>query len=183
MKKIELEIPEGKTAKRVGGTLTLVDEHPKNVMESVKTFEDACRLLGENHPMVAEWNEIKMCEHIGKDTVSYLKLGIITAALNEGWEPKFTSDENRWFPWFWLYTKEEIDKMDEEEKARVVFRSNYHAYANGGVSYAYANILSAVVFANYGCRLAFKTEELAKYAGEQFIDLYLDFCLTHHDGN
>lgn len=183
MKKIELEIPEGKTAKWVGGILTLVDEHPKNVMESVKTFEDACRLLGENHPMVAEWNEIKMCEHIGKDTVSYLKLRIIAAALNEGWEPKFTSDENRWFPWFWLYTQEEIDKMDEEEKARVVFRSGSNASTLGGVSFAYAYYDSASVYASCGCRLAFKTEELAKYAGEQFIDLYLDFCLTHHDKN
>ena len=183
MKKIELEIPEGKKAKWVGGILTLVDEHPKNVMESVKTFEDACRLLGENHPMVAEWNEIKMCEHIGKDTVSYMKLRIITAALNEGWEPAFTDEEKRWFPYFILYTKEEIDSLSEEDKARVVFRSDYYANTSGGVSYAYAYYASAYVSASYGCRLAFKTEELAKYAGEQFIDLYLDFCLTHHDGN
>ena len=41
-------------------------------------------------------------------------------------------------------------------KARVVFRSNNHADAYGGVSYAYANYDSAHVHTSFGSRLAFR---------------------------
>ena len=58
----------------------------------------------------------------------------------------------------------------------MVARSNNTANANGGVSYANSNNDSANVNANFGSRLAFKNEELAEYAGKQFIDIYADFC-------
>lgn len=40
--------------------------------------------------------------------------------------------------------------------ARVVYRSNYYAYAYGGVPYAYSNYDAAYVDANIGSRLAFR---------------------------
>ena len=40
--------------------------------------------------------------------------------------------------------------------ARVVYRSNYNADANGGVSFANANYDSVSVFAHIGSRLAFR---------------------------
>ena len=66
--------------------------------------------------------------------------------------------------------------MNAETRARVVFRSNYSANAYGGVSYASANYDSAHVYADIGSRLAFKSEELAEYAGKQFSEIYADFC-------
>lgn len=94
------------------------------ITERIKTFEDACRELGEEHPLIQAYRqllEIATCEDymretFGADTVSYLKLRIICAALNEGWEPKFTEDEWRYYPWFWLYTQDEINDMNEDEK-------------------------------------------------------------------
>lgn len=106
-----------------------------------------------------------------------MKLRIIVAALNEGWEPQFIPGEYRWSPYFILYTKDEIDKMDDETRARVVYRSYNGAYAYGGVSCAFSNNVSAYVYAVFGSRLAFKTEELAEYAGKQFIEIYADFML------
>lgn len=176
-KKIEIEVPNGKKAEWVNGVLTLIDEkpkneRPKNVMERITSFEDACRELGDNHPFVKEYDSISVSS---KDIIAYLKLRIITAALNEGWEPKFTEDEYRYFPWFYLYTQKEIDEMDEEDKARVVYRSNYDADAYGGVAYAFTSSDSAITNANFGSRLAFKTRELAEYAGKQFTEIYADF--------
>lgn len=175
MKKIEVEVPNGKKPEWVNGVLTLVDERSVDVRERIKTFEDAYNELGIKHPFVQAYDRWENEGLNGQpDIEAFLKLRIITAALNEGWEPKFTSDEKRWFPWFWLYTQDEIDKMDEEEKARVVFRSVSYANTNGGVSSAYAYYDSASVNAYYGCRLAFKTEELADYAGKQFVEIYAD---------
>lgn len=68
--------------------------------------------------------------------------------------------------------------MLKEQKSRVVFRSGSCAVAYGGVSFAGAYYDSAGVVASIGSRLAFKTKELAEYAGKQFIDIWTDFCLT-----
>ncbi len=154
---------------------------PTDVRERIKTFEEALDELelrsadGDEYAesLCDDWHNITTDS---KDLIAFLKLRIITEALNEGWRPQFVKDERRWYPYFRLYTKEEIEKMDDEIKARVVARSYYCAYAYGGVSYAHAYHDSANVAAYYGSRLAFKTAELAEYAGKQFIEIYADFC-------
>ena len=151
---------------------------PKNIMERVRTFEDACRTLGEEHPMVLAYQDTKIhiTDYFGTDDViAYLKLRIICAALNEGWEPKFTTDEYRWFPWFELFTQQELDDMSEEQRSRVVARSNHHANASGGVACAVADYAASHAYTSYGSRLAFKSKELAEYCGKQFIDIWADF--------
>lgn len=153
----------------------------KDITERIKTFEDACKELGSDHPLVLAYQNTNLRDaevaNDNKDIIAYMKLRIIVAALNEGWEPQFIPGEYRWFPYFVLYTKDEIDEMDEKTRARVVFRSSYYAYAVGGVSCAGSSYVSAYVFANFGFRLAFKTDDLAEYAGKQFIEIYADFML------
>ena len=62
---------------------------PKDIMERVKTFEDACRELGEDHPFVSAYTAWIKHEEFDdqEDILAYMKLRIICAALNEGWEP------------------------------------------------------------------------------------------------
>ena len=162
-KKLEIEIPEGKTAVWRNGVLTLIDEPEKEVRERIKTFEDACREIGID---AEAWNRDKISLGLEPDVLAFLKLRIIVKALNEGWEPRFTEDECRYYPWFILYTGEEYNKLDEEEKSRVVCRSSSSAYAFYDSSSAGASI---------GVRLAFKTSELAAYCGRQFLDIWADF--------
>lgn len=182
MKKIEIEIPDGKEAKWVNGVLSLVDvEDNRPITERVKTFEDACAVLGENHLYVQMFQDIytkseKAGANVNSDVVAYLKLRIITAALNEGWEPQFTSDEWRWYPWFRLLTKSDIEELSEEERCRVVGRANSHAGAYGGLVCASASGVSTYSGTYGGSRLAFKSEELAYYAGTQFAEIYANFC-------
>lgn len=152
---------------------------PADVRERIKTFEDACEALG-NHAFVNQYRRIieeqnPPMDETAKDLIAYLKLRIICAALNEGWEPTFANEEYRWYPWFVVYTKEELDRMSEEKRRRVVGRSNVSAYAYGGLVYAYASSASSYSSTYYGSRLAFKSEELADYAGKQFIEIYADF--------
>ena len=170
-KKLEIEIPEGKTAVWRNGILTLIDEPEKDVKERIKTFEDACREIGID---AEAWSRDKISLGLEPDVLAFLKLRIIVKALNEGWEPQFIEDEYRYYPWFILYTGEEYNKLDEEEKSRVVFRL-YYAGALGGVSYAYASLGSSYSSAYIGVRLAFKTSELAAYCGRQFLDIWADF--------
>lgn len=160
---------------------------PKNVMDRVKTFEDACIETGTD---IQAFNEIT--KNLDEHVVTYMKLSIIVKALNEDDKfPYFTKEEWRYYPYFWLYTKDEYEKMnakDREKVSRILFRSFYDAYSNGGVAYADAGAdadsYGGVAWASagydasgassgVGARLVFRTRELALYAGKQFIDLYV----------
>lgn len=181
MATIQIEVPEGKKAVWKNGVLTLVDEEkPKNVMERIKTIDDAIKELGEDNILVKQLDNFckrdtdESVQDYG-DILAYLQLRIICAALNEGWTPQFTKGEYRYYPWFELWTKKEIEEMDEEARARVVYRSSYSANASGGVSCSSANYDASNAFACFGSRLAFRTSELARYAGEQFLDIWADF--------
>lgn len=155
---------------------------PKNIMERIKTFEDALNELGDKHPLVLQYrfnfnNEGGWTDDMyAREFEAYLKLRIITAALNEGWTPQFTEDEHRYFPWFWLYTKEEIVKMDKEERKKIVLFGG-HASNGAYAGFAYANSYFApsLTSADVGSRLCFKSSALAKYAGEQFAEIYFAF--------
>lgn len=147
------------------------------VTSRVRTFNDAIEELGEAHEAVKAYRDIEWKlgkEH--KDLLAYLKLRIITEALNEGWKPQFTEGERRWYAWYELLTKEEMDAMSDKEKEerRVVGRAVFYAYAYGGLVYAYAHYVPSSTYC--GSRLAFKSEELAEYAGKQFAEIYADYC-------
>ena len=181
MKKVEIEIPEGKKAEWVNGVLTLVDDTPKDIKERIKTFEDACGELGNEHPFVKSYEKyVNTASGEEDDVVAYLKLRIICAALNEGWEPTFDKDEWRYYPWFYLYAQKEYEERDEDEEksCRVPLRSDSNAYAGGGLVYAYARYAGSDSYSFYGVRLVFKTRELAEYCGKQFIDIWADFLFA-----
>ena len=193
-KTIQIEVPADKKAEwqEVGGktVLVMVDEKDNRpVTERIKTFEDACNELGEDHPMVSVYDalvtrangEQSLAEWMGKDVVAFLKLRIITEALNEGWHPKFTEDEYRYYPWFYIYTKEEYDNFSEEEKRRCVGRALSYAYAFGGLVFARAGGASSFSNTSFGARLAFSNRDLAEYAGRQFIDIWADFVFEISD--
>lgn len=182
---VTIEVPAGYRAEWVNGVLTLVGNLASEkvsrvfdtslpIIERVKTFEDAEMVSGMTLPAPA-------LEYLPKDVIAFMKLRIIAAALNGQSEgtldefPKFEKSEYRWFPWFFLYTKKEYDKMSDEEKSRVVLRSSSYAYAYGGVACAGALNVSSYALAGCGSRLAFRTKELAKYAGEQFLNIWADF--------
>lgn len=184
---IQVEIPAGKKAAWVDGFLKLVDteeEQKKDerpITERVKTFEDACKELGEDHKLVQQFKAIQEAIAEDKEATAYFKLGIITAALNEGWEPDFTNDdEYRYYPYLCLWTKEELEDKDEAWKDD----HNLQLWRGGGISYsgaycglAFANSYNAwsIASALLLARLAHKTEELAIYSGKQFTELWANY--------
>lgn len=124
-----------------------------DVRDRVKNFGDACNELGNDHVFFKEY---VLCQENGcsNDLIAYLKLRIITAALNEGWEPKLDSTEIRHFPWF------EASIGNVCELCVVNVHTDY---------------LVSVAFTSCGHFLALKSKELAEYAGKQFMDIYSEF--------
>lgn len=155
---------------------------PKDIMERVKTFEDACRELGEDHPFVRSYNGYANNIHENNkndtDILAYLKLRIICAALNEGWEPQFTEDEWRYYPWFTLWTEDELsEKSDEWKTDRHLISTGEYQTDYAGLVYATSYSAPSNTYALIGSRLCLKSDTLAVYCGKQFINIWADFCL------
>lgn len=152
----------------------------QDIKERIKTFEDAVNAIGEDHPLVAQYKTINSAFKEADNNLhlfAYTRLAIIAEALNEGWRPEYTEDEYRYYPWFGLYTQEEYDDIDDEDKecCRFVGRSGSYACASGGLVYAYASYGSASSYTSVGSRLAFKSRELAIYCGKQFIEIWINY--------
>lgn len=124
-KPVEIEL----TADQV----SVVKKQTGKITDRVKTFKDACEVLGYIMP---------------KNIHAVDKLKIVTKALNEGWTPDWNnSSQYKYVPYF---------------------RWN-------GTAFVYHGYHGWFASACVGSRLCFKNAELAKYAAEQFIDLYNEF--------
>lgn len=122
----------------------------QDITDCIKTFIDASVALGIGHPLVREFINKSYCS--SPDLKAYMKLRIICTALNEGWVADYrNSNQEKWFPWF--------------------------HFEDGGLVYACAVNAGSVSFSYIGVRLAYKTRELAEYAGKQFIKEYQNYLL------
>ena len=166
---------DNKTCKLLEGIFGADTLRPKDVKDRIKTFEDAVNELGNEHEFVNDWTVISD-PFLSPDIKAYLKLRIIVAALNEGWQPLFTEDACRYYPWFLFYTQEEIDKMSDEDKKKLCLwggPANYGTNCGLGISASDGAFSSSSAYC--GARLALKTRELAVYCGRQFIEIWKDF--------
>lgn len=175
-KTVVLEIPADKKVEwqEVDGKMVAVlvdDKDERPVTERIKTFEDACNEVGID---ADKWLE----EHKDDDVnlLAFLKIRIIVEALNEGWKPKFDGEEYRYAPYFYYYTKEEVDNMDEDKKSRLLFVGCYaHDGSLCGLSASASDSAFSCSAAHLGARLALKSRDLAIYCGNQFYEIWIDF--------
>lgn len=120
----------------------------KNVTERIKTFEDALRETGL--PNTPDFNNVP--EEMREFFKAIYQITVITKALNEGWFPNWNNiNQRKWYPWFRM-----------SSGCFVIYGANY---------------VTSLAGAGYATRLCFPTEELAEYAGRQFIDIYSKIIL------
>lgn len=115
--------------------------------KKIKSYEDACKALNQDTTL-PEFPALSEAEK--KAAIAHCKLVIIAKALNEGWKPDWANwNESKYWPWF------------DFQGGRFVFD----------------DVHCDCTCSDLGSRLCFRTAELAKYAGETFIDLYNDCYL------
>lgn len=126
------------------------EEDYEEITDRVKTYEDACKVLG-----VEPINEQNAkAQGFRSDEIARRKLETIAAALNEGWKPDWNNtDQYKYYPYFYI-------------------QENAKGKGSAGLSYASTTYAASSTPAYIGSRLCFYALRLARYAGNQFTDLY-----------
>ncbi len=141
----------------------------------IKTYEDACKVLGVE-PVSRLFTEDKNGnreEVTDIAHIAYIKLCTIAQALNNDPDfPRFTKDEYRYMPWFYLYNQKEIDKMDEKKRNQLVLWGG-----SSGFACAFSDDGWAYSTSDLGSRLVVKSSKIAIYFGKQFKELWKDFLI------
>ena len=141
----------------------------------IKTFADACEKLGmKEHLLTGSEGGDREAQ---RQAQALYKLLIIQKAMNNGvWR-----DMDGWsyYPYWVLYSKEEMERMSEEEKQRKCIKrllscANAGNTEYSGVRCAHASARGAVADTYSGFPLCFNSEEAALYAAKQFESLFFD---------
>lgn len=158
--------------------------------KTIKSYEDACDVLGLS-PILSENRNKALCaqfpdhydfrQNMPKHIIALMKLEIISRALwGKSFEPEPDAEGNKiyWYPWFALYTKDEVDRMSDEERKSLcgALFGGYAFYgASAGFGCLRAYCRSSYSDASIGFRLCQETEEKAAYFGRQFIELWAEY--------
>lgn len=142
----------------------------------IATFADACMRLGISAESL-QADSLGDVEALLQANAFY-RLLIIQKAINNGkWR-----DEEGWsyYPYWVLYSKEEMEHMSEEDKQRKGIRQLFSCvsafFAGGvGVRCAGAGYRGAIAYTGSGFPLCFNSEEVALYAAHQFEDLFFQY--------
>lgn len=119
---------------------------PENIMERIKTFEDALEDQGLKYDDIVPYCTLNHNAHT-EAVNAYSKLTCIIKSLRQDWAPDLKdSSQPKYYPWF------------EADKSGVGL--SCHGYGRWAAG------------THCGVRLCLPTAELTKYAGTQFIDLY-----------
>lgn len=158
--------------------------------KTIKSYEDACDVLGLS-PILSENRNKALCaqfpdhydfrQNMPKHIIALMKLEIISRALwGKSFEPEPDAEGNKiyWYPWFALYTKDEVDRMNDEER-KSLCGALFGGGASGGASAGFGSLgaygRSSRSAARIGFRLCQETEEKAAYFGRQFIELWAEY--------
>lgn len=158
--------------------------------KTIKSYEDACDVLGLS-PILSENRNKALCaqfpdhydfrQNMPKHIIALMKLEIISRALwGKNFQPKPDAEgkEIYWYPWFALYTKDEVKQMSDEDRKSTLgalFGGNANNGASAGFGYLVAAYRSSYSSAYIGFRLCQETQEKAEYFGRQFIELWAEY--------
>lgn len=158
--------------------------------KTIKSYEDACEVLGLT-PILSENRNKALCaqfpdhydfrQNMPKHIIALMKLEIISRALwGKNFQPKPDAEgkEIYWYPWFALYTKDEVKQMSDEDRKSTLgalLAGDAIDGANAGFGCLRTNSRSSYSRAHCGFRLCQETEEKAAYFGRQFIELWAEY--------
>ena len=124
-------------------------------------------MMGHNLKEVEAYDEF--IENVGHDVLAYIKLRIITAAINGDWQADFGENNVRYYPTAYIYSKKEYEKIAFDKADLVVgnvYNNDSFAIIEPNKCSGTHTIPDTLAFANY---------EQAVCAISKFKGLYADY--------
>ena len=147
MKTLKIEIPKGFKIDNfdINSGVVKFTPIPKNIIERVKSIDDAINELGETDVEVAELRKLENA-NITSHILYKQQAVVIAKALNEGW----------------------VADLSDSDQCK--FTAYYKISSAGG--FVCIDLVFWVTYTAVGSRLCFKSRDLAEYFGTQFIDIH-----------
>lgn len=181
--KAAFDVAKTEEMKNVLKALFCKDEEGKPNLDdytTIKTYEDACEALSvepifnEPNPIMNLYGvEYEVEPHI----IALMKLETISRALwGKDWmpEPDASGSKLFYYPVFALYTQQEIDNMNEDERGGLLSAAA-NTGATAGFGFLNTANRSSLASAHNGFRLCQETREKALYFGKQFLELWAEY--------
>ena len=127
-------------------------------INTVKSYEDACQILG----IKPTYPKFVQCAKIDRPSmIAYHKLIIIIRALNllpngKCWVPNFNNCEYKYGLWWYITL-------------------------DGNLGCAHTHIAPSNAHSYFGSRLLFRSRPLAEYCAKQFKDLWQDYLIVNQE--
>ena len=139
----------------------------------IKSFEDACKHLNISNYVPTTREGFIIDEQAAGQSAAMYKLMVICKALCNG---KYTDEDgDSWFPYYWLYSKQELENIGEEQRKakgiQLLSACGAGHAEHAGVRCAPAADRGAAARAHCGFPLCANSKEMAEYLDEQFRDL------------
>lgn len=176
-----LDALTGKTATEGNRPKPSLDDY-----KTIQSYEDACEALEET-PILSEEREKALCaqfhghwdyrQDMPKHIIALMKLETISRALwGRNFQPQPDAEGSKWFyyPWFALYTQDEINRMNDEDRGALLAADADNG-THAGFGCLSARDRSSRSAAYIGFRLCQENAEKAEYFGKQFIKLWADY--------
>jgi hypothetical protein len=145
---ISIPIPDGHEIDTLDKVSRTVTLKPI-AKKPMERIKTVADLLADHGFTQAEFD--RLTANLDSDEKSYRILKMLATSLNEGWTPDWNNDNQyKYYPWF-----------------EMVGSSGFRFY-DCGDWYSRSGV---------GSRLAFKSSELAEYAGKNFTEVYKQFML------
>lgn len=153
MKKIEIEIPNGKkaTQETKDGCIIIKFEDEWNPLSPSNTYDDF-----HTHAIHSTLKECHIYPSDTPDVVAYKKLKLIIKVINEGWKPDWSDgSQKKYYNWFGVLP-------------------SGSGFDDSITDYYYSGTITSV-----GSRLCFESSEKCEYVAKQFKHLYEQYLLIN----
>lgn len=155
-----------------------------SALQNINTFEDALEVLhmrNPNHPYMMAYLDMmghnlkeveaydEFIENVGHDVLAYIKLRIVTAAINGDWQADIGENNVRYYPTAYIYPQGERSKLSLDKVDLVVdniYNNRCFAIIEPNKCGSTHVIPDTLVFASH---------EQAMFAISHFKDLYADY--------
>lgn len=152
-------------------TRPTLDDHT-----TIKTYDDACEALGIEP---VDFVNLAVPDHIK----ALMKLETVSRALwGKSWEPKpqakWDGRTFYWFPWFCLYTKDEMERIKsnpEDYDCAALFGGGATCGARAGFGCLSTDGRPTATYACLGFRLCQESKEKARYFAYTFAELWVEY--------